>query len=125
MNSIAVPLTKASQKTVTLKALLFISATKILLHLIVNLTSAYGYFRDEFYYIACAERLAWGYVDQSPFSLAMLKLSNLVLGESLWAIRILPSLAGAGVIFITGLIVIKLGGRLFEVVLAGIAVFIA
>jgi hypothetical protein len=26
----------------------------------------YGYFRDAFYYLACSEHLAWGYVDQPP-----------------------------------------------------------
>ena len=29
-----------------------------------------GIFRDELYYIACANRLAWGYVDHPPLSIA-------------------------------------------------------
>ncbi|MBA2302803.1 MAG: glycosyltransferase, partial [Acidobacteria bacterium] len=33
-----------------------------------------GYFRDEFYYLACARRLAWGYVDHPPFSVALIAL---------------------------------------------------
>ena len=32
----------------------------------------YGWFRDEFYYVACARHLAWGYVDQPPLSIAIL-----------------------------------------------------
>jgi hypothetical protein len=26
----------------------------------------YGIFRDEFYYLMCADHLAWGYVDHPP-----------------------------------------------------------
>lgn len=121
----SIPRSKDSERRNIFKILGFIAFIKVLLHLIVNVTTAYGYFRDEFYYIACSERLAWGYVDQPPLSIVLLKLSRLILGDALWAIRIFPALAGAGVIFITGLIVMKLGGRLFEVVLASVAVFIA
>ena len=32
----------------------------------------YGWFRDEFYYVSCAQRLAWGYVDQPPLSIVVL-----------------------------------------------------
>ena len=28
--------------------------------------SRYGYFRDELYYAACGQHLAWGYVDHAP-----------------------------------------------------------
>ena len=102
-----------------------IAILKALVHITVNATTAYGYFRDEFYYIACSENLAWGYVDQPPLSILLLKLNIFLFGESLWAIRIFPALAGAGVIFITGLMVMKLGGKRFEVILASIGVFIA
>src|SRR6186713_1488307 len=79
-------------------------------HLLTNLTGAYGFFRDELYYIACTDHLAWGYVDHPPFSLYVLKLSRLVFGDSLTAIRLVPSLAHAGTIVMTGLIVKQMGG---------------
>src|SRR5436189_3732855 len=41
------------------------------------------YFRDEFYYLACSHRLAWGYVDQPPLSVAVLWIGRHVAGESL------------------------------------------
>lgn len=122
MNYSVTSTSKNSHIFLTLGLIAFI---KFLLHTIVNTTTAYGYFRDEFYYIACSEHLAWGYVDQPPLSIVLLKLSSFLFGESLWAIRIFPALAGAGVIFVTGLIVIKLGGKHFEAVLASLAVFIA
>src|SRR5438876_9275637 len=37
---------------------------KLLLHLYAGRN--YGYFVDELYYLACAQHLAWGYVDQPP-----------------------------------------------------------
>ena len=42
---------------------------KFALHVAANLWQAHigwGYFRDEFYYIACGRHLAWGYVDHGP-----------------------------------------------------------
>ena len=34
--------------------------------LLVAASSVDGFFRDEFYYLACTRHLAWGYVDQPP-----------------------------------------------------------
>jgi Dolichyl-phosphate-mannose-protein mannosyltransferase len=95
----------------------------LLVHLAVG--KGYGYFRDEFYYIACSNHLAWGYVDHPPFSIALLALSRLLLGDSVIAIRIIPYLAGAAVVFITGLMVIDLGGKRLAQLLACIAALIA
>src|SRR5262249_16061983 len=71
----------------------------------------YGYFRDELYYIACSRNLAFGYVDQPPLSILLLRLSEVLLGSSLFAIRLLPGLAGAVTVAITGLIAREVGGR--------------
>ena len=43
---------------------LFIAVAKLLFHLFT--ANRYGIFRDELYYLACAEHLDWGYVDQPP-----------------------------------------------------------
>lgn len=102
-------------------ALASIALGCFLLHLITNLTGAYGFFRDELYYIACSDHLAWGYVDQPPFSLYLLKLSRLLFGNSLMAIRIIPTLMHTGTIVITGLIVKEMGGKVFAIFIAGLA----
>ncbi len=64
------------------------SIAALLVHLLTN--GRYGYFRDELYYIACGRHLAFGYVDQPPLSILLLRLSQLLLGDSLFAIRLLP-----------------------------------
>ena len=53
----------------------------VLIHLLCS--SGYGYFRDELYAIACSKHLAWGYVDQPPFSEFILFISGHLLGYSL------------------------------------------
>ncbi len=41
-----------------------VALAKLVLHLCFN--NRYGYFRNEFDYLACGNHLAWGYVDQPP-----------------------------------------------------------
>jgi hypothetical protein len=107
----------ASTKYFTESALIaFFSAVALLAHLLTN--GRYGYFRDELYYIACARHLDFGYVDQPPLSILLLRLSEILLGDSLFAIRLLPALAGAATIALTGAIARELGGRGWAVALA-------
>jgi hypothetical protein len=80
----------------------------VTLHLLTF--SRYGYFRDELYYIACSKHLAWGYVDQPPLSIFLLRAVRMLLGDSLFAIRLLPLLAGVTTIFLAGLMARKMGG---------------
>jgi Dolichyl-phosphate-mannose-protein mannosyltransferase len=102
-----------------------IASASFLLHFITNLGGAYGFFRDELYYIACSDHLAWGYVDQPPFSLYLLKASRLLLGDSLTAIRFIPAAANVGVLVLTALIIKEMGGKLFAISLACLAVFLS
>ena len=62
----------------------------------------YGWFRDEFCYVACAKRLAWGYVDHPPLSVALLWLVRAVAGESLVALRLMAALVAAATVYLTG-----------------------
>lgn len=100
--------------------LLAIAAGKVVLHL--PFLGRYGYFRDELYYIACSQHLAWGYVDQPPLSIAILALTRALAGDSLVAIRLPAVLAGAAAVVLTGLIARRLGGGRFAQGLAALAV---
>jgi hypothetical protein len=96
--------------------IILFSAVALMGHLLTNWR--YGYFRDELYYIACARHLAFGYVDQPPLSILFLRMSQALFGDSLFAIRFLPALAGAATVGITGLIARELGGRGWAIALS-------
>ena len=100
--------------------LLLLAGLKLAIHLAVNLAGGYGLFRDEFYYIACSQRLAWGYVDQPPFSLAVLKLVLALLGDSLFVVRLLPAILGAMVVFMSGWLARELGGKKLSITAAAL-----
>ena len=53
---------------------LILAFLNFLLHLYFN--DQYGYFRDEFDYLACGDHLAWGYVDQPPVVPFLIKISR-------------------------------------------------
>jgi 4-amino-4-deoxy-L-arabinose transferase-like glycosyltransferase len=101
---------------------LFLAFANFLLHLYFN--NRYGYFRDEFDYMACGDHLAWGYVDQPPLIPFLIKISRLLLGDSLRSIRIVPALATSAAVILTAGITRELGGRRFALVLSALA-FIA
>ncbi len=83
----------------------------------------FGYFRDELYYIACSEHLAFGYVDHPPLAMFLLKFIRMILGDSLLAVRIVPALASAVFILLTGILARELGGKKSAVALASVAAF--
>jgi 4-amino-4-deoxy-L-arabinose transferase-like glycosyltransferase len=105
--------------------LLIMVLAKLLVHLWTNYYASYGIFRDEFYYLACSHRLDLGYVDQPPLSIYILALSRNIFGDSLFALRLVPALAGATTVLVTGLMVRKLGGRTAAMVIACLAVMAA
>ena len=97
------------------RLIVFFGGVTLLLHLLTN--SRYGYFRDELYYIVCGRHLAFGYVDQPPLSIILVRLSNALFGESLFALRLLPAIAGALTVALTGAIARELGGRAWAIAL--------
>lgn len=88
------------------------------------LDGRYGYFRDELYYAACGQHLAWGYVDQAPLIAVIARISRGLFGDSLHALRFFPALSAGAKILVTGWIVRELGGRRYAQVLAAAAVLV-
>ncbi len=85
----------------------------------------YGIFRDEMYYLACGEHLGWGYVDHPPLMPFIAWLVSHTLGTSLFAIRLLPAVAGAALVWVTGDLARRMGGGVFAQALAALAVLTA
>lgn len=78
----------------------------------------YGFFGDEFYTIAMSRHLAFGYVDLPPLVPALVALSRTLLGDSLFAHHIFPSVAGAAMLVFVGLMTREFGGKTFAVLLS-------
>jgi 4-amino-4-deoxy-L-arabinose transferase-like glycosyltransferase len=85
----------------------------------------YGIFRDELYYLACAEHLDWGYVDHPPLVALGAWLVRNVVGTSLLALR-LPSALTAGALVLLGMLLARrLGGERKAQLMTGVAVALA
>jgi len=109
----------SSSRGSALRYVLLIAGAKLVLHL--AFASRYGYFGDELYYLACAEHLDWGYVDQPPLIALVAWLVRHTLGDSLLALRAVPALAGAGLVVLTGLVAREMGARAAGMALAALA----
>src|SRR5829696_5282920 len=103
--------------------LAYLAIAKLLVHLLTN--GNYGYFRDEFYYIAASERLDLGYLEFPLLVAVIADISRFLLGDSPVALRLFPALAGALVVVLSGLMARSLGGGRFAQGLAALATFVA
>jgi hypothetical protein len=96
------------------------AAVTFVLHVVVNARD--GIFRDELYYLACADHPAWGYVDHPPFSIAVLRAWRAVAGDSVTAIRMVPALLGVVLVLLGARLAAVLGGGRPAQSLAALAV---
>lgn len=106
-----------------LQLIIFFSIVKLILHLISN--SNYGFHRDELLYMAMADHLDWGYKEVPPVIAGATWFTYTFIGDSVFAMRLLPSIAGACIVFLTGLMVMALTGRRFAIVVACSAIIIS
>jgi 4-amino-4-deoxy-L-arabinose transferase-like glycosyltransferase len=85
----------------------------------------YGVFRDELYYLVAGRHLAFGYVDFPPMIALMAAIVERIAGDSFVAIHLIPALASALVVLITGLIARELEANRFGQFLAALASLVA
>lgn len=100
---------------------LAVAGVTLLAHVIPDLLGGYGYFIDELYYLSCARRPAFGYVDHPPLAPLLLRGVTAVFGEGIVAIRLLPALGSAALVVMMGCLAARLGGGRFAQALPGLA----
>ncbi len=104
-------------------AALALAVMAVILHVIANAVSPYGWQRDEFLYFAMGDHLRLWHMDFPPFIAIAARLTRALLGDSLVATRILPAFAHGVLIWMAALIARTLGGGRFAEGLAALAVF--
>src|ERR1700687_4255656 len=102
---------------------LAMALAKLLLHCSFN--NRYGYFRDEFDYLACGDHLAWGYVDQPPLIPFLIHVCRAMLGDSLRSVRFIPALASSLLVVQAAVLAHELGGRRFALLLSAVTILVA
>src|SRR6266478_2723498 len=105
------------------KSVYVLAALAVFVHFLFN--SKYGYFRDELYYAACGEHLAWGYVDHAPLVALASRISRGLFGDSLFALRLLPALSAAPKVWLAGWMAREVGGARFAQFFAALLVLLA
>jgi 4-amino-4-deoxy-L-arabinose transferase-like glycosyltransferase len=79
--------------------------------LLVAVAPRYGWHRDELYFLEAGKHLAWGYIDQPPFTPAVARAADLIAPGNLRILRLLPALTAGLTVVLGGLIARELGGR--------------
>jgi len=105
------------------KSVYLLAALAVLIHFLFN--RQYGYFRDELYYAACGEHLAWGYVDHAPLVAVASQFSRTLFGDSLFALRLLPALSAAPKVLLAGWMAREGGGGRFSQFFSALLVVLA
>ncbi|RYY33951.1 MAG: glycosyltransferase family 39 protein, partial [Sphingobacteriaceae bacterium] len=96
--------------------ILIFVAVKVILNLLA--ISNYGFHRDELLHLALGDHLDWGYKEVPPFIGFLAKISLSFFGDSVFASRILTTIASGIIVWLTGQITIELGGKKFAIALA-------
>ncbi|GAA2820646.1 glycosyltransferase family 39 protein [Crossiella cryophila] len=81
----------------------------------------YGFHRDELYFLAAGDHLAWGYPDQPPVTPLLAWLAESISPGSVWAVRIPATLASAATVLLVALIAREMGASRRGQFLAAVA----
>jgi hypothetical protein len=110
-------------KPIYWRIILVLAIAKLLFHLFTNIN--YGFHRDELLYLALGRHLDWGYWSNPPLIGWISAFVQMVLGDSMFAVRLLPSLFSTGILVLTCLMAREMGGGRYGQLLAGIGILFA
>ena len=102
----------------TFNIILLIALLNLLVYILTLSFTSYGIFRDELYYLACANRLDFGYVDHPPLSIWVLAVWKFIFGDSVFMIRLVPAVVSSATVFMIGLFTMRLGGGKSAVIIS-------
>ena len=100
------------------------AAVKLLAHLLAVAVTPYGIHRDEFLYLSMGEHLHLWRMDFPPAIAMLAKAARGLFGDTLFAIRFFPAVAGTCVLVLAGVIARELGGARFAQGLAMLAILL-
>ncbi|MFQ5629121.1 MAG: glycosyltransferase family 39 protein, partial [bacterium] len=98
------------------QVILVLAFAKLAVHFFTN--TNYGLHRDAFLYLALGDHLDFGYVAVPPLIAMIAKLTLMIFGDSVFAVRLFPALIGAASVVVIGMIVRMLGGKMWAILLA-------
>ena len=80
--------------------------------LLMAVSTRYGWHRDELYFLQAGKHhLAWGYIDQPPFTPFIARLADQIAPGNLAVLRLLPAVTAVATIVMGTLIARELGRR--------------
>jgi 4-amino-4-deoxy-L-arabinose transferase-like glycosyltransferase len=117
----AVPAMRAAHDTKRRmnKAVWLVAAVAFAVEMAVS--ARYGYDRDELYFLAAGQHLAFGYVDQPPVTPLLARAAAIMFGDTLVGLRALPALGLAALVLLTAAMARVLGASRRGELLAALA----
>ncbi|MFN7116326.1 MAG: ArnT family glycosyltransferase [Saprospiraceae bacterium] len=109
-------------KLIAWRIILLLAAAKLLFHLFTNVN--YGFHRDEMLYLALGRHLDFGYWSNPPLVGWIAAFIQAVLGDSMFAVRLIPSLFSTGILILTCLMAREMGGGRYAQLLAGLSILL-
>lgn len=111
------------QKKLSNEWILIISLAliKLIIHFLTN--TNYELHRDAYLYLAQGDHLDWSFLSVPPTTAILGNIARFLFGDSVFAIRLFPAIAGAVSVIIIGLIIRNLGGKIWAILL-GCSAFI-
>lgn len=102
------------------RIIIALAAAKLLFHLFTNVN--YGFHRDEMLYLALGRHLDWGYWSNPPLIGWIAAFIQTVLGDSMFAVRLIHSLLSTSILVLCVLLAREMGAGRYGQFLAGACV---